>query len=244
VQVFGFGDGRAIHLFERDCSIQRRFQKIIEESPAPKLPQETREAMFAAALALCKQERYRGAGTIEFIVDVQTGAFYFLEMNTRIQVEHPVTEMNTGLDLVGLQIQLAAGMPLAVERQDQVRARGHSIECRIYAERPAKMFLPSPGRLNVFVLLAAGDDVRVDTGVRQGDEITPHYDPMVAKVIVHGTTRDAAIDRMATALNAARVEGIQTNIEFLRRTIDHAAFRAGALHTGFIDEHKQTLIGA
>lgn len=244
VQVFGFGDGRTIHLFERDCSIQRRFQKIVEESPAPKLPQATREAMFSAALALCRQERYRGAGTIEFIVDVRTGAFYFLEMNTRIQVEHPVTEMITGLDLVGLQIQLAAEMPLAVERQDQVRACGHAIECRIYAERPAKMFLPSPGRLNIFVLPAPGDGVRIDTGVRQGDEITSHYDPMVAKLIVHATTREAAIDRMLTALGAARVEGIQTNIEFLRRTIDHAAFRSGALHTGFIDEHKQTLLAA
>ncbi len=200
--------------------------------------------MFAAALALCRQERYRGAGTIEFIVDVRTGAFYFLEMNTRIQVEHPVTEMITGLDLVGLQIQLAAAMPLAVERQDQVRGNGHAIECRIYAERPARMFLPSPGPLNVFVLPGAGDGVRVDTGVRQGDEITSHYDPMVAKVIVHAPTREAAIARMLTALGAARVEGIQSNIEFLRRAIDHAAFRSGALHTGFIDEHKQALLAA
>lgn len=199
--------------------------------------------MFAAALALCRQERYRGAGTIEFIVDPRMSAFYFLEMNTRIQVEHPVTEMNTGLDLVGLQIQLAAGIPLSVECQDQVHARGHAIECRIYAERPAKMFLPSPGPLNVFVLPGTGDDVRVDTGVRQGDEITPHYDPMVAKVIVHGTTREAAIERMLMALDTAIVEGIQTNIGFLRRAINHPAFRAGALHTGFIDEHKQTLLG-
>lgn len=244
VQVFGFGDGQAFHLFERDCSIQRRFQKIVEESPAPGLPQETREAMFAAAIALCKQERYRGAGTIEFIFDVETNDFYFLEMNTRIQVEHPVTEMITGADLVALQIRLAARMSLPIEHQDQVRADGHAIECRIYAERPAKMFLPSPGPLNVFAMPAAADGVRIDTGVRQGDQITPFYDPMVAKIVVHAATREAAIDRMLAALGEARVEGIATNIEFLRRTVDHAAFRAGRLHTGFVDEHRAALLGA
>ena len=244
VQVFGFGDGRAIHLFERDCSIQRRFQKIVEESPAPGLPRETREAMFAAAVALCKQERYRGAGTIEFIFDTETNAFYFLEMNTRIQVEHPVTEMITGADLVSLQIRLAADMSLPIEHQDQVRADGHAIECRIYAERPAKMFLPSPGPLSVFALPAAADGVRIETGVRQGDQITPFYDPMVAKIVVHAATREAAIDRMLAALGEARVEGIATNIEFLRRAVDHAAFRAGRLHTGFVDEHRAALLGA
>jgi acetyl/propionyl-CoA carboxylase alpha subunit len=244
VQVFGFGDGRAVHLFERDCSIQRRFQKIIEESPAPGLRDDTRNAMFSAALALCAQERYRGAGTIEFIVDADTNAFYFLEMNTRIQVEHPVTEMNTGLDLVGLQIQLAGRMPLPVQRQAQIASEGHAIECRVYAERPAKMFLPSPGPLTVFVTPPERDGLRVDTGVRQGDQISPHYDPMIAKIVAHASTREGAIERMLVGLRATRIEGIQTNIEFLRRAIDSAAFRAGKVHTGFVDEHKQALIGA
>jgi acetyl-CoA carboxylase biotin carboxylase subunit len=242
VQVFGFGDGHAIHLFERDCSIQRRFQKIVEESPAPGLRATQREEMVAAAVALCKQERYRGAGTIEFVVDAKTQEFYFLEMNTRIQVEHPVTEMSTGIDLVAMQMRLAAGQTLPVTRQEEVIARGHAIECRIYAERPAKMFLPSPGPLKVLDLPPESPGVRIDTGVRQGDQISPHYDPMIAKLIVHGPTRDEAIERMSAALAAARIEGIHTNIDFLRRTVASEAFRAGLVHTGFVDAHKASLL--
>jgi len=243
VQVFGFGDGQAVHLYERDCSIQRRFQKIVEETPAPHLSPATRAAMCQAATALCVQERYRGAGTVEFVLDSSTGRFYFLEMNTRIQVEHPVTEMVTGLDLVELQIALAAGRPLAVRSQADVRRSGHSLECRVYAERPAKGFLPAPGVLARFVVGAEGDQVRVDSGVRSGDRITHFYDPMIAKIIVHGSDRMEAIDRMLQALGSVSIEGIETNLAFLQRVVDHTAFRDGAVRTGFVDRYRKELLG-
>ena len=243
VQVFGFGDGHALHVHERDCSIQRRFQKIIEESPAPGLPAAVRDAMFEATVALCRQERYRGAGTVEFVVDADTFAFYFLEMNTRIQVEHPVSEMNTGLDLVGMQLQLAGGMPLAVRTQAEVVADGHTIECRLYAERPAKGFLPSTGTLSRLGLPAADASLRIDCGVREGDKVTHFYDPMIAKVIAHGADRPAAIARMLAALEAIEVEGVETNRAFLLRAIAHPAFREGRVSTGFVDQYKSELIG-
>jgi 3-methylcrotonyl-CoA carboxylase alpha subunit len=236
VQVFGYGDGRAVHLHERDCSIQRRFQKIIEESPAPQLPLTTREAMFAAAIALCRQERYRGAGTIEFVFDRQTQQFYFLEMNTRIQVEHPVTEMVTGLDLVEMQLTLN---PVS---QTVIKSSGHAIECRLYAERPAKNFLPSPGLLESFELPPTGPEVRVDTGVRAGDRITHFYDPMIAKVIVRGGDRYEAIERMVSTLCSIRLGGIETNLDFLKRVVQHPAFREGAVFTGFVDRFKSELL--
>jgi 3-methylcrotonyl-CoA carboxylase alpha subunit len=242
VQVFGFGDGRALHVHERDCSIQRRFQKIIEESPAPGLSSATLDAMYEAAVALCRQERYRGAGTIEFVVDADTHAFYFLEMNTRIQVEHPVSEMVTGIDLVGMQLQLAAGQNPQVSRQDEVKVRGHSIECRLYAERPAKGFLPSTGVLTRFDLPANSPGLRVDAGVRSGDRITHFYDPMIAKLIAHGEHRDQAIDRLIGAIDAVQIEGVETNLAFLRRTLAHPAFRAGEVSTGFVDQHKADLL--
>jgi acetyl/propionyl-CoA carboxylase alpha subunit len=242
IQVFGFGDGRAVHLFERECSIQRRFQKIVEETPSPGLRPETRAAMAGAAIALVRQERYRGAGTIEFVVDAATDAFYFLEMNTRIQVEHPVTEMTTGLDLVGLQIQLARGDELSSLTQETVRQKGHSIECRLYAENPAMNFLPSPGLLKRFRLPAIGDGLRIDTGVREGDQISFHYDPMIAKLVSHGRDRSEAIARMLAALADTAVEGVATNVGFLRRVLDHPAFRAGDIHTGFAAEHAAELM--
>jgi 3-methylcrotonyl-CoA carboxylase alpha subunit len=243
VQVFGFGDGHAIHLHERDCSIQRRFQKIVEESPAPLLPEPVRQAMFDAAVALCRQERYRGAGTVEYVVDADTHDFYFLEMNTRIQVEHPVSEMNTGLDLVGMQLQLAAHLPTPVRTQSDVTTRGHAIECRLYAERPAKGFLPSTGTLERFRMPPGGDGLRIDCGVREGDRITHFYDPMIAKVIAHGADRGAAIDRMLEALAQVEIAGVETNLAFLRRTLDHPAFRAGEVTTGFVEQHKAALLG-
>jgi 3-methylcrotonyl-CoA carboxylase alpha subunit len=242
VQVFGFGDGHAVHLNERDCSIQRRFQKIVEETPAPRLSAVTRETMCAAAVALCAQERYRGAGTVEFVVDVETERFYFLEMNTRIQVEHPVTEMVTGLDLVEMQIQLAGGQPLPVGAQTDVKASGHSIECRIYAERPAKGFLPAPGVLGRFDLPPASNSVRIDTGVRAGDRVTHFYDPMIAKVIVLGANRGAAIERMLVTLAEIHIEGVDTNLAFLKKVIAHEAFRGGAVRTGFVDRFKRELL--
>jgi 3-methylcrotonyl-CoA carboxylase alpha subunit len=243
IQVFGFGDGRAIHLYERDCSIQRRFQKVIEESPAPGLPADVRERMAEAAVALARQQRYAGAGTVEFIVDARTHEFFFLEMNTRIQVEHPVTEMITGIDLVALQLRLAGGEALAELGQADVQVRGHAIECRIYAENPAKMFLPSPGKLNRLKLPEAGPAVRIDTGVREGDTITAYYDPMIAKLICHGPDRDAALAALESALADSAIEGIAHNLDFLARTVRHPAFRAGEVFTGFIDTYKPDLLG-
>jgi 3-methylcrotonyl-CoA carboxylase alpha subunit len=242
IQVFGLGDGRAVHLFERDCSIQRRYQKIIEETPAPDLAEETRRAMSAAAVALAAQERYRGAGTIEFVVDATTKDFFFLEMNTRIQVEHPVTEMTTGLDLVTLQIRLARGDDLSELAQDGIRQEGHAIECRIYAENPARRFLPSPGPLEVFRLPEPSDGVRIDAGVRQGDRITPHYDPLIAKLICRGIDRGEANERSIAALGASAIDGIHSNLQFLIRVLEHPAFRAGDVHTGFVDAHWPELV--
>jgi 3-methylcrotonyl-CoA carboxylase alpha subunit len=242
IQVFGFGDGRAVHLFERECSIQRRFQKIIEETPAPRLDSSTVAEMARSAVALCRQERYRGAGTVEFVVDAETGAFHFLEMNTRIQVEHPVTEMTVGVDLVGLQVRLAKGDDLSELTQDSIQRAGHAIECRLYAENPKMNFLPSPGVLKRFHLPAEGNGLRIDTGVREGDQITFHYDPMIAKLVARGDTRDAAIDRMLQCLNELAVEGVATNTGFLARVLDHAAFRAGDTHTGFVAEHGDALL--
>ena len=215
--MFGFGDGRAVHMYERECSVQRRFQKIIEETPSRGFAAEVRTAMASAAVALVRRERYRGAGTIEFVVDVDSSAHYFLEMNTRIQVEHSVTEMTTGLDLVALQIRLARGDDLSWLTQELIRALGHSIECRLYAENPAMNFLPSPGRLKRLQLPNGIDGLRVDTGVREGDQITFHYDPMIAKIVSHGRDRNEAIARMLTALGEVQVEGVKTNAAFLGR---------------------------
>ena len=241
IQVFGFGDGHAVHYFERDCSIQRRFQKVIEEAPALGLPPTVRDAMVASAVALAAAQAYAGAGTVEFIVDADSCQYFFLEMNTRIQVEHPVTEMITGADLVALQIKLAAGEQPAIA-QTSIKATGHAVECRIYAENPAKMFLPTPGTLHTLIVPELGDSVRIDTGVRQGDIITPYYDPMIAKLICHGGDRGQALDTMATALRATRIEGIAHNVDFLAAAIDHDAFRAGDVFTGFIDARRSELI--
>ncbi len=241
MQVFGFGDGHAIHLYERDCSIQRRYQKVIEESPAPGLPADVRRRMAEAAVNLCKRERYAGAGTIEFVVDADTLEFFFLEMNTRIQVEHPVTEMNTGRDLVAMQIEHASGNLPRVD-QGEIVAQGHAIECRIYAENPARNFMPSPGRLARFALPEVTDDLRIDSGYREGDEITFFYDPMIAKVIAHGADREAAIERMLRALDASDIQGPATNVAFLRATLRHPEFRAGKVFTGFVDRFKADLV--
>ena len=244
VQVFGFGDGRAIHLFERDCSVQRRFQKVVEESPAPQLPAALRQAMCEAAVALAQSQRYRGAGTVEFLYDVARERFYFLEMNTRIQVEHPVTEMVTGHDLVRMQIALALGEPFADLTQAQVQPQGHAIECRLYAERPAKSFMPSTGTLTRFALPEAAADYRVETGQREGGVVTHHYDPMLAKLIAWGPTREAATQRLRDSLDRLVVDGVMTNAEFLQRILAHPAFADAALHTRFVDQHRSELLAA
>jgi len=233
-QVFGDGFGNAVHLFERECSIQRRHQKIIEETPSPALDTTLRAAMGEAAVAAARAVGYEGAGTVEFLVDPE-GHFYFLEMNTRLQVEHPITELVTGQDLVRAQIQVAGGMPLPW-RQEDLTARGHAIECRVYAEDPEDGFMPSLGRL-LLLREPSGPGVRVDSGVRQGDEVSLYYDPMIAKLSVLAPDRAAAIARMEAALRAYPILGVTTNIEYLLAVLARPEFAAGHLHTGFLDEH-------
>jgi 3-methylcrotonyl-CoA carboxylase alpha subunit len=243
IQVFGFGDGTAIHLFERDCSLQRRFQKVIEESPAPGLPDAVRAAMAEAALRLTRAVRYAGAGTVEFIVDAESFEFFFLEMNTRIQVEHPVTEMVTRRDLVAMQIRLAGGAQQPIAQSD-VGCRGHAIECRLYAENPAKMFMPSPGTLERFAPPAETEHLRIDSGYQQGDTVTPFYDPMLAKVVAFGDNRAQARRRAVAALRAFEIEGLRNNRDFLIACLMDDAFARGDVHTGFIDANKAALIAA
>jgi len=241
VQVFGFGDGTALHLHERDCSTQRRFQKVIEESPAPLLEDAVRRRMAEAATQLCADQSYGGAGTVEFVLDAETQEFFFLEMNTRIQVEHPVTEMNTGCDLVAMQIEHALGRLPAMSQSD-VHAQGHAIECRIYAENPLRNFMPSPGRLLCFQLPELTRGVRIDSGFRSGDEVSHFYDPMIAKVICHASSRHEAIELTLKTLSQIKIEGPQTNLAFLRATLDHESFRLGHVFTGFIEHHKGDLL--
>lgn len=242
VQVFGFADGRVVTFPERDCSVQRRFQKVIEESPAPLLSEEMRRFMRTAAGRLAESVEYRGAGTVEFIADTESERFYFLEMNTRIQVEHAVTEMVTGVDLVVLQLQLAAGVDLGGALTESPVARGHAMEARIYAESPERGFLPSPGHLKNVTLPPADSDLRIDTGVRTGDDITPHYDPMIAKIIAWGPDRTAARDRLLRALAETRVEGVQTNLALLLRVIEHNFFRQGGVTTNYIELYGDQLM--
>jgi propionyl-CoA carboxylase alpha chain len=231
IQVLGDHHGNIIHLGERECSIQRRHQKVVEESPSPFLDHETREAMGRHAVTLARAVHYRSAGTVEFIVDQQRN-FYFLEMNTRLQVEHPVTELVTGLDLVELMIRIAAGEPLPIAQED-VRLDGWAIEARVYAEDPTRNFLPSIGRL-VRYSPPAGEGVRLDAGVVEGSEISVHYDPLIAKLVTSGPDRDAAIDRLSGALDQFYVAGVQHNIPFLAAVAAKPRFQAGALSTNFI----------
>jgi len=232
VQVFGDGGGRVVHLHERECSIQRRHQKLVEESPAPNLSAALKARLTAAAVAGARAVGYVNAGTMEFIV--QGDEFYFLEMNTRLQVEHPVTEEVTGLDLVQAQLRVAGGDSLPWT-QEQVTQRGASIECRIYAEDPAKGFMPSPGRITRLVL-PEGPGVRLECGVAEGVEVTVHYDPLLAKLITTGVTRDEAIARMSGALEGFVVEGVKTAIPFQQRVMQSALFRAGTVHTQMVEQ--------
>jgi acetyl-CoA carboxylase biotin carboxylase subunit len=232
VQVFGDAGGRVVHLHERECSIQRRHQKLVEESPAPNLSAALKARLTDAAVAGARAVGYVNAGTMEFIV--QGDEFYFLEMNTRLQVEHPVTEEVTGLDLVQAQLRVASGEALPWT-PGQVAQRGASIECRIYAEDPAKGFMPSPGRISRLVL-PDGPGIRLECGVVEGVEVTVHYDPLLAKLIASGSTRDEAIARMSAALDGFVVEGVKTTIPFQQRVIRSAAFRAGAVHTQMVEQ--------
>jgi 3-methylcrotonyl-CoA carboxylase alpha subunit len=250
VQVFADKHGGAVYLFDRDCSVQRRHQKVLEEAPAPGLDDELRRAMGEAAVAAARAVAYEGAGTVEFIM--ADSDFYFMEMNTRLQVEHPVTEMVTGQDLVEWQLRVAAGEPLPLN-QDQLKIDGHAIEARIYAENPSRGFLPSTGTLN-YLRMPGGVEftigaperaaVRIDSGVREGDTITPFYDPMIAKLIVHGAERTEALARLAHALKECEAVGPQTNVEFLRRVVESQPFAAAELDTGLIERNQDALFAS
>jgi 3-methylcrotonyl-CoA carboxylase alpha subunit len=239
VQVFGDARGGCLSLFERDCSVQRRHQKVLEEAPAPGMPPARRREMGDAAVAAARAVGYVGAGTVEFIAE-QDGRFYFMEMNTRLQVEHPVTELITGLDLVEWQLRVAAGEPLPRAQQD-LKIDGHAIEARLYAEDPDRGFLPQTGRLVHLRFPPAAPGVRVDTGVEAGATITPHYDPMIAKLIVHGADRPAALARLSEALADVEVVGLTTNVAFLERVVRSSAFAAADLDTGLIERCRDEL---
>ncbi|MFQ5534491.1 MAG: acetyl/propionyl/methylcrotonyl-CoA carboxylase subunit alpha [Sphingomonadales bacterium] len=244
IQVFADGLGNVVHLFERDCSLQRRHQKVVEESPAPGMTPELRDQMGTAAVEATRAIGYRGAGTVEFIVDVAEGLdgapFYFMEMNTRLQVEHPVTELITGLDLVEWQLRVAAGEPLPSAQED-LAIHGHAVEARIYAENPGRDFLPATGRLLKMRTAKPGPHVRIDSGVREGDTVSVHYDPMIAKLISWDLDRGAALGRLRAALAEFRIAGLDNNIAFLSGIVRHDAFMNGDIDTGFIANHKADL---
>ena len=237
-QIFGDGRGTIVHLFERDCSIQRRHQKVIEETPAPRYPDDLRQRMARAAIAAARGVDYRNAGTVEFIV-TPDGEFYFLEMNTRLQVEHPVTELVTGVDLVRAQIDVASGKPMPWA-QHQLRQRGHALQVRVYAEDPDDRFLPQSGTI-AFYREPSGPGVRVDAGVTRGSEIGVKFDPMLAKLICFGEDREAAIDRVQRALRDYVILGTKTNLSWLRRVVAHPAFRDGRVSTRFLADHAGDL---
>jgi len=240
IQVFADAHGNALHLFERDCSLQRRHQKVIEEAPAPGLSEATRAAMGAAAIAAAKAVGYQGAGTVEFLYD--NGEFFFLEMNTRLQVEHPVTEMITGLDLVEWQLRVASNEPLPLQL-GQVQRHGHAVEARLYAEDPERGFLPSTGTLSRLRLPESLEHVRVDAGVAEGDEVSVHYDPMLAKIIAWAPDRLTAIDRLRNALEHTEVDGVRTNARFLWEILGSAAVRSGDVSTRMLETVSQSVSG-
>jgi acetyl-CoA carboxylase biotin carboxylase subunit len=232
VQVLGDGNGRVIHLGERDCSVQRRYQKLIEETPAPGLPEDLRSSLHEAGVRFAERLSYRGAGTVEFLVDRERNAFYFLEMNARIQVEHPVTEAVTGVDLIAEQIAIADGAGLRLKQSD-IRRTGCAIECRVNAEDPAHDFRPSPGLVRE-VSWPAGEGIRVDTHIAAGSSIPPFYDSLMAKIIAHAPDRSAALARLRHAISSTHLSGVATNLPFHNRVLAHPEFQAGGVDTGFV----------
>ncbi|MCU1418787.1 MAG: biotin-requiring enzyme family protein, partial [Schumannella sp.] len=240
VQVFGDSHGNAVYLYERDCSLQRRHQKVVEEAPAPGLPEKVRKALGDAAVKAVQALKYENAGTIEFIMDSQTHEFFFMEMNTRLQVEHPVTEMITGQDLVEWQLRVAAGEKLPLDQKD-IPCNGHAFEVRLYAEDPANNFLPQIGTVATFL---HPSNARVDSAIEEGDAVSIHYDPMIAKIIVHADTREAAIVEMQEALDETALTGLVTNQEFLGNIFRQKSFIKGDVDTGFISRHEKDLLPA
>lgn len=243
VQVFGLGDGRVFHLGDRECSIQRRFQKVVEEAPAPRIPANVRSEMADSACRLAASQNYSGAGTVEFILDVKNNFFYFLEMNTRIQVEHPTTEMISKQDIVYLQLMQAIGEKPQNLINDPPCLSGHSIECRLYAEKPEKNFIPSPGHLNVLRLPRPSDAIRIEASYTEGDTITPFYDPMIAKIISFGEDRTHAIQKMLSALEQCQIEDVATNLALLKAILKDPAFKDARVNTTYLEQNITTLMG-
>ncbi|HET9332603.1 MAG TPA: acetyl-CoA carboxylase biotin carboxylase subunit [Gemmatimonadota bacterium] len=241
IQILADGSGRAIHLGERECSLQRRHQKVLEEAPAPGLDPGTRSRMGAVAVRAAEAVGYVGAGTVEFLL-APDGSFWFLEMNTRLQVEHPVTELVTGIDIVRAQLSIACGGPLPLA-QEELRLRGHAIECRIAAEDADRGFLPATGRIRGY-REPGGPGVRVDSGIEAGSEITPHYDPLLLKLVVHAEDREAALGRMERALADLEIDGVTTNAGFQRALVAHPAVREGSVHTRWLEEHAAEIVDA
>ena len=241
IQVFGFGKKSAVHMYERDCSLQRRYQKIIEESPAPDISPYIIQQMSRAAVELSSQVNYEGAGTIEFIYDLDEKKFYFLEMNTRIQVEHPVTELITNCDLIAMQIQFAFDRKKKFLQQKDLTSYGHAIECRVYAEDPLQNFLPSPGKILQMDIPDIPNGIRIDWGFNQGDEVSCYYDPMIGKIIVHDITREDAIDKLINFLKHIKIEGIKTNISFIISLLQNNSFKKNNHNTKFIENNLDLL---
>ncbi|CAL1293226.1 unnamed protein product, partial [Larinioides sclopetarius] len=240
VQVFGDKYGNYVYLFERDCSVQRRHQKIIEEAPAPGLDEATRRSLGEAAVRAAEAVNYVGAGTVEFIMD-EDRKFYFMEMNTRLQVEHPVTEMITGTDLVEWQLRIAAGEKLHITQED-LKIRGHAFEARIYAEDPEENFMPGAGHLSRLFTPQVSEDIRIETGVREGDDVSVHYDPMIAKLVVWGPDRRSALMKLHSALSEYNIVGVKTNVKFLMQLAKHEEFALGNVHTDFIPQHEKEIL--
>jgi acetyl-CoA carboxylase biotin carboxylase subunit len=234
VQILADGRGKVLHLYERECSIQRRHQKLLEEAPSPSIGPETRAAMCAAAIKAAEAVGYANAGTVEFIVD-EAGNFYFIEMNTRLQVEHPITEMTLGLDIVEWQLRIAAGEPLTLN-QDDLAPFGHAIEVRLCAEDPEKRFFPSPGNLDR-IQWPSGDGIRVEAALEEAGPVLPFYDSMFAKIIAHAENREAAIEKLASALSSTQLEGVKTNIELHKKILEDEVFRGGRYNTEYVREH-------
>ena len=244
VQVFGLGDGRVFHLDDQECSVQRRFQKVIEEAPAPNIPASVRSEMADAACRLAASQNYSGAGTVEFILDVKNNSFYFLEMNTRIQVEHPTTEMISKQDIVYLQLMQAIGKIPEYLMDNPPYLSGHSIECRLYAEKPERNFIPSPGQLRVLRFPSPSNFIRIETGYIEGDKITSFYDPMIAKIITFAQDRDEAIQKMRSALEECQIDGISTNLSLLKSILKDPLFEEAKVNTTYLEQNKATLLSS